>query len=251
MLSTVGRRSPDLQVLGRNTGSVTLQSDLPFPSSQNKPTTSQGPNARSTRSSAHYDESQLNQMLPPKRQLPFAKPNRKRIRTSSSQLDIAPSMSQTTIADQILEPPSSQIRHPLTRGNNLERCESVQSESQSQPLIPTQPHPDIADTSPISPEPPSAQPYPLSTTADERQVPSSALQAFNGPAGSSDAVVQQTQPTAGTLEDQLALYLSSPTPERVAFLENWMCDLIEDDNFMQLCQDVEGTWRRFAFGIKK
>jgi hypothetical protein len=52
-------------------------------------------------------------------------------------------------------------------------------------------------------------------------------------------------------EDHLAQYLAAPTPERIAFLENWICELIEDDRFMNLCQDVEGTWRRFAFGKKQ
>lgn len=248
MAPTVGRRSPDLQTLRYNPGSVNLQPDPPFPSSQIKHTASQIPNARSAITPTCYDENKLNQMLPPKRHLPFAKPSQKRIRTNSSQPDMAPSMSQTTTVDQIFEPPSSQIRNPLTRRDNLERCDSIQSDSQSQSLVPTQPYPDAVDTAPASPEPPSTQPYPLSTAVNEFQVPGSTLRA---PAGPNDARVQQTQPAAGTVEDNLALYLASPTPERVAFLENWMCELIEDDKFMQLCQDVEGTWRRFAFGIKK
>ncbi|KAJ5856309.1 uncharacterized protein N7529_010253 [Penicillium soppii] len=52
-------------------------------------------------------------------------------------------------------------------------------------------------------------------------------------------------------EDQLAEYLAFPTSERVVILQNWMCELMEDDKFMALCQDVEGTWRRFAFGQKQ
>lgn len=164
---------------------------------------------------------------------------------------MAPSLSQTTAVDQIFEPPSSQIRNPLTRPDNLERCDSIHSDSQSQSLIPTQPYPDAADTAPASPEPPSAQPYPLSTAANGFQVLGSTFRDINRPVGPADAGSQQRQPAAGTFEDNLALYLASPTPERVAFLENWMCELIEDDKFMQLCQDVEGTWRRFAFGVKK
>jgi hypothetical protein len=52
-------------------------------------------------------------------------------------------------------------------------------------------------------------------------------------------------------EDHLSRYLSSPTAERIAFLENWMCELIDDDKFMTLCEDVDGTWRRFAFGQRQ
>jgi hypothetical protein len=53
-----------------------------------------------------------------------------------------------------------------------------------------------------------------------------------------------------SIENQLEQYASSPSAERIAFLENWMCELIDDDKFLALCQDVEGTWRRFAFGRK-
>ena len=55
----------------------------------------------------------------------------------------------------------------------------------------------------------------------------------------------------GPAEDHLAQYLSSPTADRIAFLENWMCELIDDDSFMTLCEDVDGTWRRFAFGQRQ
>lgn len=54
-----------------------------------------------------------------------------------------------------------------------------------------------------------------------------------------------------SVEDRLEQYIASPSAERIAFLENWMCELIDDDKFLALCQDVEGTWRRFAFGKKR
>jgi hypothetical protein len=53
-----------------------------------------------------------------------------------------------------------------------------------------------------------------------------------------------------SVEEQLSEYVKAPTKERSAFLEKWMCELIQDDNFVSLCEDVEGTWRRFAFGVK-
>ncbi|OJI98451.1 hypothetical protein ASPVEDRAFT_185906 [Aspergillus versicolor CBS 583.65] len=51
-------------------------------------------------------------------------------------------------------------------------------------------------------------------------------------------------PTQG----DLANYISNPTKERTAALENWICGHLEDDNFLQLCIDVEGVWTRFAVG---
>ncbi|EEH38398.2 hypothetical protein PAAG_01319 [Paracoccidioides lutzii Pb01] len=46
----------------------------------------------------------------------------------------------------------------------------------------------------------------------------------------------------------LSLYLSTPTPERSALVESWICRQLENDTFLALCQDVEGVWRRIAFG---
>lgn len=46
----------------------------------------------------------------------------------------------------------------------------------------------------------------------------------------------------------LANYISNPTKERTAVLENWICGHLEDDNFLQLCIDMEGVWMRFAVG---
>lgn len=43
-------------------------------------------------------------------------------------------------------------------------------------------------------------------------------------------------------------YISAPTTERIARLENWICEHIQDDDFLRLCQDVEGVWKRVAFG---
>jgi hypothetical protein len=57
--------------------------------------------------------------------------------------------------------------------------------------------------------------------------------------------------TPVTTEDCLAQYLFSPTTERIAFLENWMCELLDDDKFLSLCQDVDKVWWRFAFGRKQ
>ena len=43
-------------------------------------------------------------------------------------------------------------------------------------------------------------------------------------------------------------YISAPTTERIARLENWICEHIQDDDFLRLCQDIEGVWKRVAFG---
>lgn len=144
----------------------------------------------------------------------------------------------------------------MTRHNTFERTDSFLSDSQSQPLIPTQPYPE-AETEMPELQVQSTQPlsYLHPTTNEQllcREQPlGKAISAASTSRIRTNDVFEQRQPAPETLEDQLTLYMSQPTPERILFLENWMCELIEDDKFMKLCQDVEGTWRRFAFGIKK
>ncbi|KAK2811257.1 hypothetical protein FQN50_002354 [Emmonsiellopsis sp. PD_5] len=46
----------------------------------------------------------------------------------------------------------------------------------------------------------------------------------------------------------LSSYLSTPAPERSAMVESWVCRQLENDAFLALCQDVEAIWRRIAFG---
>ncbi|KAL1998811.1 hypothetical protein VTN02DRAFT_5539 [Thermoascus thermophilus] len=46
----------------------------------------------------------------------------------------------------------------------------------------------------------------------------------------------------------LSSYLSTPSPERTALVELWVCQQLEDDGFLKLCEDVEGVWKRIAFG---
>ena len=46
----------------------------------------------------------------------------------------------------------------------------------------------------------------------------------------------------------LSAYLDSPASDRASLVENWICEQLEDDAFIQLCEDVEGVWRRIALG---
>ncbi|PLB41221.1 uncharacterized protein BDW47DRAFT_99720 [Aspergillus candidus] len=58
---------------------------------------------------------------------------------------------------------------------------------------------------------------------------------------------QQQHPNELTMLD-LSSYLSEPTQQRTSKLQNWICEHIDDDSFLQLCQDVEGAWVRIALG---
>ncbi|KAJ5669670.1 hypothetical protein N7462_010740 [Penicillium macrosclerotiorum] len=130
------------------------------------------------------------------------------------------------------------------------------SDFSSAPLTSTQPYPETTQTDVFAPDLQGTQPFPFSNAtstqvAPELLVPASQTGLSYNEAIHSSQAQQSTEHTADiSVEDQLSLYLASPTEERIAFLENWMCELIEDEQFMTLCQDVEGTWKRFAFGIK-
>ncbi|OAT08404.1 hypothetical protein BDBG_04355 [Blastomyces gilchristii SLH14081] len=49
-------------------------------------------------------------------------------------------------------------------------------------------------------------------------------------------------------QSDLSAYLSTPNSERTALVESWVCSQLESDAFLALCQDVEGVWGRIAFG---
>ncbi|CAG8011626.1 unnamed protein product [Penicillium salamii] len=155
------------------------------------------PNSQLSTVSAIHDIDQLNQMLPPKRHLPFTKPTAKRPLPANETLQ------KHTHQEEI--PASSQPPQPT-----IEPACSGFPESQSQNL------------SQVAGQPTEKQ------THEPRP-----------------------RPAPFVADDQIIEYLASPTPERLVFLENWMCELLEDDNFMTLCQDVEGTWRRFALGQRR
>ncbi|OQE26788.1 hypothetical protein PENSTE_c005G08244 [Penicillium steckii] len=129
------------------------------------------------------------------------------------------------------------------------------SDTSSQSLVPTQPYPEFI-------EPPSTQPDLQTnqgndpTDSIERLATTLSAAITTNPVSNiqverSQSPSQRAAPIPNSVQEQLSAYLSSPNPERVQSLENWMCELVNDDNFMTLCEDVESTWRRFAFGVKK
>ncbi|KAL5046902.1 hypothetical protein BDW71DRAFT_207053 [Aspergillus fruticulosus] len=69
----------------------------------------------------------------------------------------------------------------------------------------------------------------------------------------------KTISTPGTLSEwvhlpaptDLAKYTSEPTAERTANLQAWLCAHLEDPNFLQLCEDVEGIAERFYLGKER
>ncbi|KAJ5596231.1 hypothetical protein N7450_002689 [Penicillium hetheringtonii] len=205
------------------------------------------PSSKPTTKDGYHDLQELNQVLPPKRDLPFLKPSTKRKRTEANVVDEATKSKPKSFRVNQL---TAQSTH-----NKLERRESIMSDTSSQSLVPTQPYPEFI-------EPPSTQPDLQSGRGNDLENPIERLATTVSAAIATNPVnniqVERTQspsqraaPILNSVQEQLSAYLASPNPERVQFLENWMCELVNDDSFMTLCEDVESTWRRFAFGVKK
>ena len=205
-----------------------------------------------------YHGQQLDQMLPPKRDLPFLKPTQKRPRgEETTRTATSPLVSRTAPSDLVTEKSGPQNDDPSMGRSMLEQYDSQILNSQSQPPTSTCTHLEGVQTSFISsglhPIRPNLSPVPTTT---QRPGSESRVESNISAEAPRDEVGNNTQdkqalPPPVSVESQLTLYLSSPTPERVKYLENWMCELIEDDKFMALCEDVETTWRRFALGIRK
>ena len=64
-----------------------------------------------------------------------------------------------------------------------------------------------------------------------------------------DQVQAQVQEEEEKEKEDLRRYAALPDGERATELDQWMEDAIMDDDFMTLCEDIDVTWRRMAFGI--
>lgn len=217
------------------------------------------PSSQLSTISAIHDVDQLNQMLPPKRDLPFSKPTAKKprsaslTRTTEKQPQSAPSPSS---------PPTEPTKDPEPRPRRLvvePNTDSGLPDSDSQLLSQTNPCPEPSQPLLLYEEPPASKnTAPICKSAEHMrcQIPSvqNTLHTQDNQTKSNSNHNLASKPNdkpPALAEDHLAGYLSSPTAERIVFLENWMCELIDDDSFMTLCEDVDGTWRRFAFGQRQ
>ncbi|KAJ5164300.1 uncharacterized protein N7500_006130 [Penicillium coprophilum] len=215
------------------------------------------PSSQLSTVSAIHDVEQLNQMLPPKRDLPFSKPTAKKppaasmTRTTQEHSRSVPSPSCQPIKST--KDPEPRPYHPVVEPST----HSGVPDSDSQILSQTNPCPEASQPLLLYEEPAVSQnTAPIRESTDQvSQVPNflntshtqTNLSDLNSNHNTSS---KPNEKDPALTEDHLAQYLSSPTAERIVFLENWMCELIDDDSFMTLCEDVDGTWRRFAFGQK-
>ncbi|CRG84075.1 hypothetical protein PISL3812_01412 [Talaromyces islandicus] len=222
-----------------------------------------------------YDTQVLNQVLPPKRDLPFSKPgprpnavpnrqpaNRftkwpelaqkpaKASNDSTSLKSASPrpytAQSKTTVP--ATSSPARQLRLELEdrqwNANKEKQNPPLEAASASSPLLTTSMFP---ASSPVAgrTQPPNettgSLPIDAAPVVDNlptpRQQPPVEVQYARG--------VSQGKPISSA---DLSAFLATPETERSQLVSTWICQQLEDDGFRTLCQDVERVWQRIAFG---
>ncbi|KAL2835234.1 hypothetical protein BDW59DRAFT_156051 [Aspergillus cavernicola] len=213
------RSAPVYSLPSSSSSSTTLYgANRPFSSSTTStPLTNKNPNqpqfqrpSTTTCYTGFHDTQDLDENLPPTRELPFPKPATKkpRLTLKPNPADAAAS-SKASSTDT---PTKAKIKRSIPTPKNQN--------------IPTQPS---------SPSRTQANTNTANTTTT--------------PTSTAPTQVTPIEPTSFLpAPADLAQYISNPTKERTAILENWVCAHLEDDNFAQLCVDVEGAWVRLFLG---
>ena len=49
--------------------------------------------------------------------------------------------------------------------------------------------------------------------------------------------------------NNLAAYAAQPREERMAIIDDLICECLGDESFVKLLEDVEQSWRRIGLGI--
>ncbi|KAF2468485.1 uncharacterized protein BDR25DRAFT_304922 [Lindgomyces ingoldianus] len=95
---------------------------------------------------------------------------------------------------------------------------------------------------------------PLSPTSQNaRQIPSTAsspLCSSSSDTARQKRVISQMSETTASHADNLAAYASQSQEERIAALNDFMMNQLDDDNFVTLVEDVSICWARIALGLE-
>ncbi|KAL4970864.1 uncharacterized protein BDV14DRAFT_194650 [Aspergillus stella-maris] len=172
----------------------------------------------------------IESQLPPKRELPFATQEAKRKRSTANKTDRI--SSKVSVRDEPSAPSSQKPKEKIVV-------------LRTTPTTTTQPQPASIPTENRveSPNPSSHVPR---NQLEQATIQSPAMTTAL-PNTTRNIPVDTKSEYLPTVAD-LAAYITSTTEARTARLEGWLCAHIIDDNFLQLCEDVEGVWQRVAFG---
>ncbi|KAH8427730.1 uncharacterized protein LDX57_005439 [Aspergillus melleus] len=277
--STMHNVPPDFWTNGTNQGG--MRDDMASGQTLPMPPNSNAPVRRPSTATTCYDTNSLEAILPPKRKLPFLQPAPPRAptvpesSTMRSQIPPVESMienaesTQSGVCNLVLttslelgsNPREGANCRPATSAGHIFRKPDQTGRSTDVNARAIAPAPKRTKISP--PENPSTLPkptsIPISLPTEPSPVPSclppnqqhhepgNSAQSTSAPNISFPEEDAERQDLAPALAN-LSSYLSAPTAERTKSLENWICQHIEDDGFIQLCQDVESIWRRIAVG---
>ncbi|KAL4955293.1 hypothetical protein BDW69DRAFT_182682 [Aspergillus filifer] len=172
----------------------------------------------------------IESQLPPKRELPFAAQEAKRKRPTANETDKA-------------SPKASVRDGPSAPSSQKPKEKIVVLRTTPTTAIPPQPAPDTTKNRVASRTPSSHVPQ---NQLEQATIQSPAMTTAL-PSTTRNIPVDTKSEHLPTVAD-LASYITSTTEARTARLEGWLCAHIGDDNFLQLCEDVEGVWQRVAFG---
>ncbi|EER41389.1 conserved hypothetical protein [Histoplasma capsulatum var. duboisii H88] len=291
-LNNTTSASPYLDIHRPSSAFRPVERDMPpFPSSHPGPRkmTHCSSKDRPATAPALPDVNSLSQILPPKRELPFAKPGKK---AGSKR----PSQSRVAAGRQATNPVLSGSGLPLcisqsrtsTSNNPRANLLSVTSQDGSGAVSDGEVSGSYANPNPNPPF------WPLTHVVQSAHIGNMAQESTNTAAIESNTLFANST-SAGHVNDlnnkasgtetisttaisanpripaqstvargfislaspknqneisqsDLSAYLSTPNAERSALVESWVCSQLESDAFLALCQDVEGVWRRIAFG---
>lgn len=247
--------------------------------------------SRPSTAQAFPDVETLNQLLPPKRELPFARSTKKNVgqpppaqrpkKAAPKQRPQVQSQATTACSKNAKSSLASEAQpHPANRPAQTEatgtqsECHTTQVTQDGRTLNPSsgmsppkRPLEDISNTyqtshtkvlcredrsvqMDVAAEPTFQHPLaqvisapPTSCQTNEKTVlipPSQDTQQPQSPQ-------KQEGETISSVD--FSAYLANPSADRSALVESWVCQQLESNDFLSLCQDVERVWKRIAFGM--
>ncbi|KAL6232725.1 hypothetical protein BDW75DRAFT_13168 [Aspergillus navahoensis] len=162
--------------------------------------------------------------LPPKRVLPFSNRAAKRSRPSPKAAEKAPLKDSGIDTAGVLSSPAKPRKKASAPRTTKGRRSPKKNHTAPTPSTPLEDHPKSLNQRNTT----------ITTTAKTTSIP-----------GTVSEWVHLAMPA------NLAKYTSEPTAERTANLQAWLCAHLEDPNFLQLCEDVEGIAERFYLGKER
>lgn len=233
------------------------------------------------------EENTLSQLLPPRRELPFLRPS-SQPKSRAPNEGGSPSRPSSSTAHASSRPHSAFVDPTLHPGQRPSSAKALVDSDRTEPLQVNAPGVESSTLRNIHPPLPSVSSQELPTLSLTSKRPLSSLgdnasNARQGPEPSpngADGSLHATGHSASKLNVQsaphavsddgayldrvaarvaaetglgdatnLSMYSAQSTEERKTIINDWMMQHLEDDDFLTLCQDVSGCWRRIGLGL--